>query len=158
MPEQLVEIPCHDQAIELLQQRIDQLYKEGKAIVDNYWRYVYDMEKKLSGWENKCRLQVRCIVTGNSLRADWTEVRWYGSSAKGDRKPIRRQIIKPKDSYGYTLSKLQTLTPDWAKEIVVETETQLVGVRREASHLVKAIMYIKHAKEAAAVGAYPQGG
>ncbi len=148
MSERPVVIPCHDHAIELLQQRIDQLYKEGKAIVDRYWKYVYDMEKKLPGWESKCRLQVRCIVKGNSIRADWTEVKWYGSSAKGDRKPIRRQIIKPKDSYGYTLSKLHTLTPGWAKEIVEETEVRLVGIRREASHLVKAIMYIKHAKTA----------
>jgi hypothetical protein len=148
MSENLVKSPCHDHAIELLQQRIDQLYKDGKAIVDSYWQYVYDMEGRLPGWESKCRLQIRCIVKGNSIRADWTEVKWYGSSSKGDRKPVRRQIIKPKNSYGYTLSKLHTLAPEWAKDIVEETETQLVGVRREASHLVKAIMYIKHAKTA----------
>jgi hypothetical protein len=143
-----MEIPCHDHAIVLLQQRIDRLYRDGQAIVDRYWTYIYAMENKLPGWESKCRLQVRCIVKGNSIRADWTEVKWYGSSSKGDRNSIRRQIIKPKDSYGYTLSKLKTLAPEWAKEIVEETETQLVGVRREASHLVKAIMYIKHAKTA----------
>lgn len=148
MSELPIEIPCHDQAILLLQQRIDRLYRDGQAIVDRYWTYVYAMENKLPGWESKCRLQVRCIVKGNSIRADWTEVKWYGSSSKGDRNSIRRQIIKPKDSYGYTLSKLKTLAPEWAKEIVEETETQLVGVRREASHLVKAIMYIKHAKTA----------
>jgi hypothetical protein len=61
---------------------------------------------------------------------------------------VRRQIIKPKDSYGYTLSKLLTLSPDWAKDKVEETETQLADIRREASHLVKAIIYIKHAKAA----------
>jgi hypothetical protein len=144
-----MEIPCHDHAILLLQQRIDRLYRDGQAIVDKYWTYIYAMENKLPGWESKCRLQVRCIVKGNSIRADWTEVKWYGSSSKGDRNSIRRQIIKPKGSYGYTLSKLKTLAPDWAKEIVEETETQLVCVRREASHLVKAIMYIKHAKTAA---------
>lgn len=146
MSEKPVEIPLHDHAIELIQKRIDQLYKEGKVIVDRYWQYVYDMENRLPGWESKCRLQIRCIVKGNSIRADWTEVKWYGSSSKGDRKPVRRQIIKPKNSYGYTLSKLQALAPEWAKEIVEETENQLAGVRREASHLVKALMYIKHAK------------
>ncbi|HNC84289.1 MAG TPA: conjugative transfer protein MobI(A/C) [Nitrospira sp.] len=142
------EIPCHDHVIGLLEQRIDQLYRDGKAIVDRYWKVIYAMENKLPGWESKCRLQIRCIVKGNSIRADWTEVKWYGSSSKGDRNSIRRQIIKPKDSYGYTLSKLKTLAPEWAKEIVEETEMQLVGVRREASHLVKAIMYIKHARTA----------
>jgi hypothetical protein len=148
MSELPMEIPCHDHAIVLLQQRIDRLYRDGQAIVDRYWTYIYAMENKLPGWESKCRLQVRCIVKGNSIRADWTEVKWYGSSSKGDRNSIRRQIIKPKDSYGYTLSKLKSLAPEWAKEIVEETETQLVNVRREASHLVKAIMYIKHAKTA----------
>ena len=155
MADQQVEISSHDRAVAILQERIDQIYREGKAIVDRYWKYIYDMEGKLPGWESKCRLQVRCIVKGNSIRADWTEVRWYGSSAKGDRKPIRRQIIKPKDSYGYTLSKLHTLAPEWAKDIVEETETQLAGIRREASHLVKAIMYIKHAQEASAVAPGP---
>ena len=144
------ESPWHDHVIGLLEQRIDQLYRDGKTIVDRYWKVIYAMENKLPGWESKCRLQVRCIVKGNSIRADWTEVKWYGSSSKGDRKSIRRQIIKPKDSYGYTLSKLKSLAPEWAKEIVEETETQLVNVRREASHLVKAIIYVKHAKEAAA--------
>ncbi len=152
MAEIPIETPCHDHAILLLQQRIDRLYREGKAIVDRYWKVIYAMENKLPGWESKCKLQVRCIVKGNSIRADWTEIKWYGSSAKGDRSSIRRQIIKPKDSYGYTLSKLQTLAPEWAKEIVEETETQLVGIRKEASHLVKAIMYIKHAKTASDEG------
>ena len=150
MAEQQVELSSHDRAVAILQNRIDQLYRQGKAIVDRYWQYIYDMEGKLPGWESKCRLQVRCIVKGNSIRADWTEIKWYGSSARGNRKPIRRQIIKPKDSYGYTLSKLHSLAPEWAKDIVEETETQLAGIRREASHLVKAIMYIKHAQEASA--------
>ena len=150
MADQQVELSSHDRAVAILQNRIDQLYRQGKAIVDRYWQYIYDMEGKLPGWESKCRLQVRCIVKGNSIRADWTEIKWYGSSARGNRKPIRRQIIKPKDSYGYTLSKLHSLAPEWAKDIVEETETQLAGIRREASHLVKAIMYIKHAQEASA--------
>jgi len=141
-----VEKSCHDNAIELLQLRIKQLQDRGELIVDSYWEYVYRMEKKLPGWENKSRLHIRCNQTGNSIRADWCEVKWYGSSSKGGRKPVRRQIIKPKDAYGYTLSKLQTLSPDWAKDIVKKTETQLAEIRREASHLVKAIMYIKHAK------------
>jgi hypothetical protein len=149
MLEKPVEARCHDDVVEVLQRRIKLLYERGKLIVDSYWGYVYQMEKKLPGWENKCRLQIRCIQKGNSIRADWCEVKWYGSSAKGGRKPVRRQIIKPKNTYGYTLSKLQTLSPDWAEDIVIKTETQLTEIRREASHLVKAIIYINHARTAA---------
>ena len=143
-----IEPCCHDEVIDLLQRRIELLQGRGERIVDSYWVYVYMMEKKLPGWESKSRLQIRCIQTGNSIRADWCEVKWYGSSSKGGRTSVRRQIIKPKDAYGYTLSKLQTLSPEWAKDIVTETETQLADIRREASHLVKAIIYINHAKTA----------
>jgi hypothetical protein len=143
-----VQIRQHEDAIELLELRIKQLQDRGESIVDAYWKYVGAMEPKLAGWENKIRLQIRCKLTGNSIRADWCEVKWYGSSSKGGRRAVRRQIIKPKDAYGYTVSKLLALSPDWAKEKVEETETQLADIRREASHLVKAIIYIKHAKTA----------
>lgn len=147
-----IEPCCHDEVIDLLQRRIELLQGRGERIVDSYWEYVYMMEKKLPGWESKSRLQIRCIQTGNSIRADWCEVKWYGSSSKGGRTSVRRQIIKPKNSYGYTLSKLQTLSPDWAKDIVGKTETELAEIRREASHLVKAIIYIKHARTASNLG------
>jgi len=148
MADATVQVRHHEDAIELLEMRIKQLQDRGEAVVDAYWKHVKAMEPKLPGWESKSRLQVRCILTGNSIRADWCEVRWYGSSSKGGRRSVRRQITKPKDVYGYTLSKLLTLSADWAKDKVEETETQLADIRREASHLVKAIMYIKHAKTA----------
>ncbi len=148
MAEATVQIRHHDDAIQLLEMRIKQLQDRGEAVADGYWKLVKEMEPKLPGWESKSRLQVRCILSGNSIRADWCEVRWYGSSSKGGRRSVRRQITKPKDAYGYTVSKLLTLSPDWAKDKVEETETQLADIRREASHLVKAIIYIKHAKTA----------
>jgi hypothetical protein len=148
MADATVQILHHEDAIQLLEMRIKQLQDRGEAVADGYWKHVKAMEPKLPGWESKSRLQVRCILTGNSIRADWCEVRWYGSSSKGGRRSVRRQITKPKDAYGYTLSKLLTLSPDWAKDKVEETETQLADIRREASHLVKAIIYIKHAKTA----------
>jgi hypothetical protein len=149
MADATVQIRHHEDAIQLLEMRIKQLQDRGEAVADGYWKHVKAMEPKLPGWESKSRLQVRCILTGNSIRADWCEVRWYGSSSKGGRRSVRRQITKPKDAYGYTLSKLLTLSPDWAEEIVKKTETQLTEIRREASHLVKAIIYIKHALTAA---------
>jgi hypothetical protein len=148
MTEKPVEKRYHDDAITALEQRIDLLYKKGGEIVDRYWLFVYKMEEKLTGWENKNRLHIRCVITGNSIRMDWCEVKWYGSSSQGSRKPVRRQIIKPKNAYGYTLSKLKALSQDWAKDMVEETETQLAEIRREASHLVKAIIYIRHAQSA----------
>ena len=71
MAEATVQIRHHDDAIQLLEMRIKQLQDRGEAIVDAYWNHVGAMEPKLPGWENKIRLQIRCMLTGNSIRADW---------------------------------------------------------------------------------------
>jgi hypothetical protein len=147
-----VEHGCHDEAIAVLERRIELLHAKGTKIVDRYWTFVYKMEEKLTGWDKKNTLHVRCEQEGNSIRMDWCEVKWYGAKSKGNRKPVRRQITKPKNSYGYTLSKLKSLSQDWAADMVEETEAQLVEIRREASHLVKAIIYIRHAQSASARG------
>ncbi|MFA7282146.1 MAG: conjugative transfer protein MobI(A/C), partial [Sterolibacterium sp.] len=72
-----------------------------------------------------------------------------GSKANGDRKSIRTHVTRPKGAYGYTLSKLKALAQDWEADMVEETEFHLTKIRHEASHLVKAIICIRHARSAA---------
>lgn len=140
----------HDEAISILERRIDALHARAYKIVERHWNYVREMEGRLPGWENKSSLQVRCAAkVGNSIRIDWCGIKWYGSKAKGDRKPIRTYIAKPKGAFGYTLSKLKALARDWEAQKVEETETQISDIRREASHLVKAIISIRNANLAA---------
>ena len=140
------ETSSHDEAIAILERRIDALHDRAYKIVEWHWNYVRDMERRLPGWENKSSLQVRCTKEGNSIRLDWCGIKWYGSKAKGNRKPVRTYIGKPKAAFGYTLSKLKAMARDWEADKVQETENSLADVRREASHLVKAIISVRNAK------------
>jgi len=144
------ESSSHDEAIAILERRIDALHTRSKEIVEKHWKYVYDMEGRLPGWENKSSLQVRCTKQGNSIRLDWCGIKWYGSKAKGNRQWVRTHIGKPKGAYGYTLSKLKAMARGWEADKVEETETSLTDIRREASHLVKAIISIRNARTGAA--------
>lgn len=135
-----------DEATIILEQRITELHARAYRLVEQHWVYVKEMEGRLPGWENKSSLQVRCaLLEGNSIRAEWCGIKWYGSKAKGDRRPIRTYITKPKGAYGYTLSKLTALAKDWEAQKVEELELQLSDIRREASHLVKAIINLRNA-------------
>lgn len=136
-----------EQAIALVERLIGNLHQRGSAIVQEHWDFIYKMDQKFTGWNRKSRLQVRCIMDGNSIRADWCEIRWHGLQAKGNREARRRYIGKPKDSHLYTLSKLTRLAREWEVEQVEKTETSLAQIRREANHLVKALMYLRHAKK-----------
>ena len=140
----------HDEAIAILEGRINALHARAYKIVEWHWNYVRDMEGRLPGWENKSSLQVRCTKQGNSIRLDWCGIKWYGSKAKGNRQWVRTHIGKPKGAYGYTLSKLKAMARCWEADKVEETETSLTDIRREASHLVKAIISIRNARSGAA--------
>lgn len=145
-----MEVSGYGEIIAALEELINELHARAYKIVESHWKYVRDMEGRLPGWENKSSLQVRCAkLNGNSIRADWCEIKWYGSKAKGDRRSIRVHITKPKDTHLYTLSKLKALARDWEASKVEETEYQLSDIRREASHLVKAIISIRNARLAA---------
>ena len=51
MTEVPLEPSCHDEAIAVLERRIDALHASAHSIVDRHWTFVYSMEQKLTGWE-----------------------------------------------------------------------------------------------------------
>ena len=145
-----MEVSDYGEVIATLEGLVKELHTKAYKIVESHWMYIREMEGRLPGWENKSKLQVRCAkLEGNSIRVDWCEIKWYGSKAKGDRKSIRVHIVKPKGSHLYTLTKLKALARDWEAAKVEETEYRLSDIRREASHLVKAIISIRNARLAA---------
>lgn len=135
------------QAITLVEKLIGDLHQRGAAIVQEHWDYIYRMDHKVAGWEQKSRLQVRCILEGNSIRADWCEIRWQGSMAQGSRQAIRRHIGKPRGAHQYSIPKLRKLSRDWEGDRVEQTESALSEIRRQAGHLVKALLYLRHARK-----------
>lgn len=141
----------YEVAVSALERRLDDLAVRADRIVDGHWRAVQAMERRFPGWENKSQLQVRSAKEGNSLRLDWFGVKWYGSKAKGTRKPMRTHIGKPAGAYSFSLSKLYTHCKEWEKPMVRDTEEQLATIRREARHIAKALQLIRFARQAGSV-------
>ena len=138
------------QAMLALEDYLDALYDRAYEIVDAHWAVVREMERKSSGWENKSELQLRCNRKGNSIVLAWNRVRWYGSKQKGNRTRQLIHIAKPAGSYTYSMSKLLAFTKEWEQPLVRETEEKLAAIRREASHVIKSVIALRHAINSAA--------
>lgn len=137
----------YEKAREVLESRIKYLFDSAFAVVEVHWEVVKAEERKRPGWENKSRLQVRVKQIGNSIRADWSAVKWLG---KGEaRKAKYTHISKPRGEFAYTLSKLQAHAQPWEVGLIKDTEEKLAQIRREASHVVKALLAVRNAMQAA---------
>lgn len=137
-------------SVKALEGWIDLLYNEAESIVEDHWQFVYRMDSEAKSWKDKSCLSLRLRRVGNSINIEWSRIEWWGSKARGTRKTFRRHISKPKDAYGYTLSKLITWARDWEKDRVEATERKLAEIRRVARHVVKAIAAVNAANNAEA--------
>jgi hypothetical protein len=131
-------------AVECMEGWLKSLHDEAFKIADAHWKLVRDNVAKRPGWENQSRLQLRILKRGNMIRADWTEIGWVGSKAKGNRKPVRK-YIPMKEEYGYRIKDLLALARDWEAPLVTDTEAKLSEIRRKARHINKALLLIRHA-------------
>jgi len=132
-----------NKAIEHLQVALDELEARAKDVADRYWNGVYEKEKQHPGWENRSDLSLRVRRKGNALMAEWRNIRWVGSKAKGNRRAIADYIKRPDGEYGYNVAKLRNLAKDWEKPLVEKTEAEMKEVRRRWRHITKAIKLIK---------------
>lgn len=130
--------------VERIEDWLKDLHNEAFTTADAHWKLVRENVSKLPGWENKSRLQLRVLKKGNMIRADWTEVAWVGSKARGNRKLVRK-YIPMKGEYGYRIKDLLALARDWEKPLVEDTEAKLAEIRRKARHINKALLLIRHA-------------
>ena len=131
-----------------LERHMESLYERAMAVVDDYYRFKIDTNKQMD-WEKKSSLKPRVRQRGLSIAAEWYDVRWYGSNAKGTRRAVTRYIAKPRAAHGYTLSKLLEYAQDWEKDKVAETEKVLTAIRYEAGCIMKALSYLDSAIEKA---------
>jgi hypothetical protein len=134
-------------AIEQLHAWLDDLHKQAEKIVEAHWVVVRSTEQKMPGWENKSALQLRCTREGNSIKIEWAKIRWVGSKARGTRK-AKREYIKKGKGPGYSLKTLLSISREWEKPLVEDTESKLTAIRREAGHINKALQSIRFAKDA----------
>lgn len=135
----------YEDGIAALVKCIDELHNEAETFAAKYWDFVNFYEKKTSGWESRSALQLSCFRRGNHLEIKWTGVKWYGSKAK--RTSLRIAIAKNSETFSYHESKLKVHAKEWEIEMVKETELKLQSIRRQAHHVVRAIMSIRSAKQ-----------
>lgn len=129
-----------------LEDHITHLHDMAYDIASAHFKLIKDGEAKRPGWENRSTLHLRCEKKGNSIRIDWCNVKWYGP--KGNRSKVRKPISKPRGKHGYDLEKIYAYAKDWEKQIIEHTEKQMAVIRQEASHLVKALTYLRYAEMA----------
>jgi hypothetical protein len=136
-------------ARDALEDRMEALHDRAYEIVMKHWEAVKSYERQSPGWENRSILQLRCDKKGNSIRIDWCGLKWYGSKKLDNRKMIRITITKPPGSHGYHLPKLYAHAKEWEKPLIKGTEEKLGAIRREASHVIKAIIAVRYAAKVA---------
>lgn len=146
-------------AVEQLHAWLDALHEQAEKIVEAHWAVVRATEQKMPGWESKSVLQLRCVRDGNAIKLEWTRIVWKGSKAKGTRKSTRNYVRKGR-GYSYNMNTLLSLSKEWEKPLVEDTETKLTAIRREWRHVNKALQLIRFAKAArkAAMVADKNGG
>ena len=121
---------------------MESLFAGASILADEYNQFIRKRNPKLD-WPDKSSLQLRVRQRGLSMTAEWYQVRWYGSKAKGTRKPFSTYIAKPKTGYGYTMSKLFVYAQDWEKDKLQDIEARLTAIRRQAKFVMKAIAALK---------------
>ena len=131
-----------------LESRLDYLHEQMDQIVSGYWNSVIQMEKKRPGIKNRCRLKLRCVKTGNSIKAEWIGVSWVVKNKEGRIFDKLAHITKPANSFGYTLTKLYRYAHEWEKPVIEETEFKLIRFRQEAHHLTRALISLGFAEDA----------
>lgn len=122
---------------------MDDVEAKARSLVEDHWSQMRAMDARHPGWENKSTLFLRCFKRGNSLQIEWSIARWWGSSAKGNRKMYRTHIAKARGTHAYSLAKLLAHAKEWEKPLVAELEPQLAELRESASNLNKARMYLR---------------
>lgn len=129
--------------MEALELCIGELYGQAVAVQDDYMSFVDGVEANAKGWQSRSTLQLSCTKKGNHLDLKWTGVKWYGKQSA--RTSIRISIPKNATTLGYTEDKLKVFAKEWEIAEVMKAEQKLQVIRRQARHVVKAIISVRNA-------------
>lgn len=130
-----------------LERCIGDLYDQAIEVADSYMGFVDGVEANAKGWQSRSTLQLSCTRKGNHLDLKWTGVRWYGKQSA--RTSIRVHIAKNATTLGYTEDKLKAFAKEWEIAEVMKAEQKLQVIRRQARHIVKAIISVRNAVKVA---------
>jgi len=135
------EIGKTDKAIQSLRNHVEELGAKATELCQQHFDLVM-AENKLKSWDDKSVLFVQTRLRGNSLTANWYEVRWYGSKSAKTRRMTKKLIHKQKGDYGYNMVVLLKLAQPWEIDMIQTIEPKLREIRREVAFTNKALFYL----------------
>lgn len=136
---------CHsatEAAMTILIEKLQKLGSDAELLCKRHLEYVM-AENKSRDWENKSNLYAQTRTRGYGLTANWYEVKWYGQKATKTRRMVKTLIRKPAKGHSYTPATLAKHTQPWEADMVGEVEAGLAEIRRRASVVSKALLYLK---------------
>lgn len=132
-----------EKALEHLKNCVKELGTKAEELCKQHFELVMAGNKQKS-WNDKSVLFVQTRIRGNSLTANWYEIRWYGSKSAKTRRMTKRLIPKQKGSYGYNLAVLGKLAQHWEMGVIEAIEPKLSEIRRRVFLVNKAITSLNH--------------
>lgn len=131
-----------DEAMKILMATMNGLGSDAEQLCQRHFNFVM-AENKSRDWDNKSALYAQTRLRGYGLTANWYEVKWYGKKATKTRRMVKTLIRKPVNGHSYTTATLAKYIQPWEADMVREVEAELTEIRRKASALSKALLYLK---------------
>ena len=132
-----------EKARQYLMNYVQELGEQATELCQQHFNLVMAGNKQKS-WNDKSVLFVQTRIRGNSLTANWYEIRWYGSKSAKTRRMTKRLIPKQKGSYGYNLAVLGKLAQHWEMDVIEAIEPKLSEIRRRVYLVNKAVTSLNH--------------
>lgn len=137
--------PLHTTTLEALEACMFDLHRAASEAVFEHWEQIKAREKLSTSWEDRSNLSVAAHRKGNHIQAKWIGIKWYGKG--GARRQLKVNIARSRVDLSYSMAKLSPWAREWEVPIVEETERKLTSIRKQAYHLVRAIMAVKNAAQ-----------
>ena len=118
-----------------IESKVDQLYREARVLVDDYWRRLKSEQKNHERSEQgrigvRLRRREKCL----SFSIEWFRMAWIRQN--GQSKTIA-QYVRKGAGYHYPLGRLLQGEPEWEAKLVEELENEFADIRKQIDLLGK---------------------
>lgn len=130
-------------ALHALEECMADLHASAAAVVYEHWEKIKAHEARTTGYEDRSNIGPAAHRQGNHIQAKWIAIKWYGKGAA--RKQVKVNIPRSRVELTYSMAKLAPYAKEWEIPIIQDTEKKLTSIRKQAHHVVRAIMAMKNA-------------
>lgn len=133
----------HQTAMQALEECMTELHAAAAAVVFDHWEKIKAHESRTTGYDDRSNIGPAAHRQGNHIQAKWIAINWYGKGAA--RRQVKVNIPRSRVELTYSMAKLVPYAKEWELPIIEETERKLTFIRKQAHHVVRAIMAMKNA-------------